>query len=233
MPMHPKLTTAVLFLLFAHSGIAQVNEMGSNTVRNEPGNRYFNYRTQYDNIGSPYFLDEYQEAELTSSEGKVYKNIKVKVDLETNEVLFLNEEGKEMVTTMPVWRVRFSNKILVSIGGQPLNTPKAPICQVLDTGHCILLKQIRVTHADKTEQQKAVITRRFMQAETYYIMLQNGSPQKLSPGKDDLIKGLKDKDVEITAFIDQNKLKCRSEADYSKVVQYYNSLYQASLIKTM
>ena len=239
--MQPKLTTTALFLLLAQISLAQVNEMVSNTTLHEAGNKNLNYKTKYDNIGSPYFLEGYQEAELTTTEG-VYKNVKVKVNLESNEVLFISDEGKELVTTMPVWRIRFpvktgeqsdADKILIGVGKKPLNTAGASIYQLLESGACSLLKQVKATHADKQEQFKAAITRTYQQTETYYTLIQGGSPQKIKPGKDGLVNLFKDKKAAIANFIDENKLECQSEADYTKVVKYYNSLYQSSVIKSL
>ncbi len=51
----------------------------------------------------------------------------------------------------------------------------------------------------------------------------DGKIQKLASGKDEIISLLPDKKAELSAFIDEKRLKCRNVDDYRKVIAYYNS----------
>ncbi len=62
--------------------------------------------------GSPYFLDKYYFAEVTMVNGKVYKDIQVKVNILDNQVLYLTDDDKEMVSTSAIKRITLSTIFL-------------------------------------------------------------------------------------------------------------------------
>ncbi|WP_315821656.1 hypothetical protein [Paraflavitalea speifideaquila] len=97
---------------------------------------------------------------------------------------------------------------------------------MIDTGHATLLKQIKVSYVDSKEFNQSSITRNFQRNETYHILTSNGQVEKISGGKEGIRSLLKDKDPEVTAFIEKNRLKCRGLEDYRKVITYYNTLFK-------
>ncbi|WP_315821655.1 hypothetical protein [Paraflavitalea speifideaquila] len=128
--MYAKLLTAFLCLLQAAGALAQT----SNPFLNDANGRPMYMQTSYRSEGSPYYHEQYSLAEITSVAGKVYSNVNVKINIQTNEVLYMSADGKEMITTMPVKRIRFigfmseqgaADRILESFG-QPLNTTGTP-----------------------------------------------------------------------------------------------------------
>ncbi len=72
-------------------------------------------KTDFPTEGSPYFSDEYHLAQITSEKGSVYTNIKVKINLLDHVVQYMLEDGKEMITDMPVKRLNL--KILLTKTG--------------------------------------------------------------------------------------------------------------------
>ncbi|AXY78067.1 hypothetical protein D3H65_30540 [Paraflavitalea soli] len=230
--MYKKLSMPVLFLFVFTEGIAQLNTLGSNPFMSDANGRPAYLKTEYNVEGSPWYHDAYSVAEITSTAGKVYSNVQVKINLAENEVLYLADDGKEMVATIPIKKIRFiqfvskegvADKVLESFG-QPMNTPKNIIYEVLDSGKCTLLRQIRITSQDNRRFNEASITRTFQRSEFCHVLLPDGKIQKLSAGKDDMINLLQDKKAEVSAFIDEKRLKCRNVEDYRKVIAYYNSL---------
>jgi hypothetical protein len=106
-----------------------------------------------------------------------------------------------------------------------MNTPKTPVYEVLDSGRCSLLKLIKVSYSDHRKFNEASTTRAYQRNETYHLLLPDGKTAKLSPGKEEIVGLLKDKEAPVSAFIDEKRLKCRNGEDYKKVVDYYNSLF--------
>lgn len=231
--MYAKLLMAVLFPFIFTEGYSQLNTLGSNPFMADANGRPMYLKNEYAVEGSPYFNEGYLIAEITSTAGKVYPNVQVKVNLAENEVLYLADDGKEMIATISIKKIRFikfiskegiADKVLESFG-QPMNTPKNPVYDVLEAGKASLLKQIRVTFQDNRRFNEASVTRTFQRSEIYHILLPDGKIQKLGSGKDDMVALLQDKKAEVSAFIDEKRLKCRNVEDYRKVITYYNSLF--------
>jgi hypothetical protein len=225
--MVAKLLTGSLLVLFSLNGVAQ------NPFMDDANGRPLYLRTSYSGEGSPYFSETYNEAEVTGADGKLYRNVRVKINLLDNEVLYLDAAGKEMIATMPIQKIRLlgfidatgvSDKVLKS-NGQSLNTPNAPVYEVMDSGRCVLLKQVKVTFKDEKRYNEASVTRVFKRIESYFVLMAGGKLQKLGQGKEDVLAILKDKEALVRAFIDMNNLKCRRAEDYKQVFGYYNSLF--------
>jgi hypothetical protein len=184
--------------------------------------------------GSPYYSDEYSLAQITTVTGKVYDSIAVKFNVPANDLVYKTPDGKEMVATMPIQRIRlFSVKddagthtaILETAAGQPLNTANAPVYELVDSGHIATLKQIKVTSKDVKEFNEASPLRKYTRKETWYVRLPGDKIEKLESGKDPLLTLLKDKSTEITTYTEKEKLKCRSIDDCRQVIRYYNTLF--------
>jgi hypothetical protein len=183
--------------------------------------------------GSPYYHNDYNWAEITVTSGKVYKDVRVKLNLLDAQVQYLAEDGTEMVTPLPVKQVKFPylttadgplrNVVLRSDTGT-INGPRAIIYEVIDSGKVSLLKKISVTYRDDKKYSEAVTTRYFVKTETQYLLLPSGETKKLEKSKEFLLGTLTDKTKEVTAYIEQNKLRCKTLKECQLVISYYNTL---------
>jgi hypothetical protein len=192
-------------------------------------------RTTYVAEGSPYLDEQYRLAEITGMNGKVYKNVRVRVNLVEFQVEYLTDDGTEMIATLPVQKVRFpffttegttsSNYTLQSVEG-PMNGVGSTIYQLLDSGRTSLLKEIRITYKDEKKYGEATVTRIFKKKESYFAFQlgKNTRPNKVEKNKSSLLLLLNDKQAQVSTFIDERKLKCKSEADLIAIFNYYNSL---------
>jgi hypothetical protein len=87
------------------------------------------------------------------------------------------------------------------------------------------LKYHSVSFSDKKYYGQASITRIFDQKENYYICFTDGAMKKIEKGKDDFLSLFADKKTELSKYIDQQKIKCRKENEWKKIIAFYNSLY--------
>jgi len=221
-------------LLVAGAAKAQLSELGSNPFMSDANGRPMYLQTNYRSEGSPFYHDAYFLADLTSIQGKVYPKIKVKLNVQTNELLYMAPDGTEMIAALPVRRIRFlgllnendnTERILESATAQPLNTPNAAVYELVDSGHVSLLKLIRITYSDNKEFNQSSIVRNFKRKETWHLRMPDGTITKFETGKDALLTTLKDKQKEVADYIEKEGLKCRSVDDCHKVLTYYNSLF--------
>ena len=175
--------------------------------------------------GSPYFFDEYQPARLTIVGGAVYKNVRIKFNMVDHLLQYLAPDGKEMVTEMPVEKIRFSNgsnTMLQSLTGA-LNRAGSDIYEVLDTGRIKLLKKITVIFRDNKGYGDAATTRVFERKEFFYSLKTDGSVEKIEKGKTAMLALLADKKDKIALFIDKQHISCKSETDYRQIFAFYNN----------
>lgn len=207
-------------------------ESGPNAFWADMSGRPLYLQENYIAEGSPYFCDKYYYAEVTMVNGKVYRDIQVKVNLLDNQVLYLTDDNREMVSTSPIKRIKFynipseegiQNAVLESFDGG-LNMNKTPIYQVLDSGKYSLLKKIAVNYRDNKGYGQSLVTRTFEHAETLYCQMPDGSIVKMGKGREAILEICGSKRKQVETYIDKNSLKCRTAKDFQKVFSYYNSI---------
>lgn len=215
------------------------NLAGGNSFANDVNGRPLYLRTEYRTEGSPYYYDEYSYADITAANGKVYKAVLVKLDLVENLVLYKLDDGKEMIATTPLKKIRFYSSVigekmqpgvtLEAIEGA-INVDKAKVYEVLADGKTKLLKQITVIYTDEKRYGESTITRSFKRSTTYYSLIggSDAQPKKLTRSKPairDIFTSQKDN---VRSYIDEHKLDCKSEEDLIKIFEYYQKITNPS-----
>lgn len=213
-----------------------LNANGGNAFVNDINGRPMYLKTEYIAEGSPYLYEEYCMTEVTLMDGKVYPNVKAKINLEEKLLLYTLDNGAEMIMTSPVKKIKFYNYVSNGVAYPErtfqghltaLNAEGAAIYEVIaEDSAATLLKQITVTYNDSKGYGQATITRIFKKAENYFAAIpsQNKELRKVEKNKSALTSLFGSKAAAISAFIEQKKLKCKSEEDLTEVFRYYCSL---------
>ena len=204
-----------------------------NPFMNDANGRPLYWGSNYIADGSPYYHDSYNLAEITSTSGKVYKDVRIKLNLVDLAIQYMTEDGGEMIASTGIKSIRFpvlstedgpkSNVWLIS-STPSINQPNAIIYQVLDSGKVSLLKKISITYRDEKKYGEAVITRHFDRKEIEYLRQANGEYVKLDKSRSFILTALSDKRERIENYITNNNIKCKSAKDFQLIVMYYNSL---------
>ncbi|HEX2629853.1 MAG TPA: hypothetical protein VHM26_12595 [Chitinophagaceae bacterium] len=215
------------------------NLAGGNSFANDINGRPLYLKTEYRAEGSPYYYDDYSYADITSLEGKVYKAVLVKLDLVENLILYKTEDGKEMIASTPLKKIRFYSSVigekmhpgitLETIGGA-INAEKAKVFEVLAEGKAKLLKQVSVTYSDDKLYGESTITRKFKRATGYYSVVggSEAEPKKLTRSKPAIIELFSSQKDSVRNYIDDHKLDCKSEEDLIKIFEYYQKITNPS-----
>ena len=221
---------ALLFSLIYSGSGAQ----SANPFMKDAHGRPLYLRTTYVAEGSPYFYDDYCFAEITLTNGKVYPDVKVKIDLANKSILYMTESGVEMIASTPIRQVKLMSFIsdetdygeaILRGFNSPLNAADGNIYQVLEDGKTKLLKEVIVTYSDTKKYGEANITRVFTKKEIFFAVFENKKElRKVDKNKSSLISMFETKQTEIRNYIENQKLKCKSEQDLIKVFNYYNSI---------
>ncbi|HYM93992.1 MAG TPA: hypothetical protein VET23_07625 [Chitinophagaceae bacterium] len=158
-------------------------------------------------------------------QGKVYENVKVKLNLFDNTLFYITSDGNERVIISPVNEIVFSDtssgggikNIVFQNGFSPVDRQnETTYYEVLDSGQVKLLKYHNINYQDKKEYNNAVITRVFNETNAWYLRLAGGTMSKLEKGKEVILSLLSSKKTEIEKFIEGKNLKCRKENDWKK-----------------
>lgn len=228
--------------MLAGAGFAQGARFSSDPISGRPmmadaDGKPLYLKSSYTAEGSPFIYDEYSDADITLTSGQVYVDQKVKVNLLDKYFLYKTADGVEMEITAPIRSIRFH-----SIGtgdvkirqertlegfGQALNAPGAPIYEVVTKdSSAALLKQIIVTYIDVKPYGEVNTTRKFKHAETYFAAIPPGNKElkKIEKSKTGVAALFGSRSSAVTAFINQKKLKCKSEEELVEVFKYYGTL---------
>lgn len=232
-----KATYLILFLViicqlsYAQSSRAVTDYGNAQQFMNDANGRPLYMHSEYQIEGTPFFSDDYCTASLKVRKGKTYSNIKVKLNLQENLVIYDAGDGKEMAATSPIEKIEFMNctdaaKTKTWVSGFPAidGQDESAFYLLLDSGQVTLLKYIKVSYHDTKYYNNPNTTRVFEQKEFYYTYVPGKGINKLNKDTDSVLSLLGNKKEQVGSFIAKNELKCRREEDLIKIFLYYNSL---------
>jgi hypothetical protein len=179
--------------------------------------------------GSPFFNEQMMQGAIILSEGKEYKNIKVRLNLLEAQVNYLDDKQNEMIASSPVKEVVLWDTILKKdhrfifsdyIGSS--QKLEKDFYELLQAGKAELYKQYKKSLLESKPYGFATFEQR-IKTDTRYYVLVNGQWTKVKKLKD-LTTVFPDKKDEVLKFISDRKLSGDSEANFEAIVFYYNSL---------
>jgi len=179
--------------------------------------------------GTPFFKEEFMNAQLTDDGGGQYKCHAVRINLLDNEVNFLGPDGKEMICSSPVRRIVLrdstSDQKYYFVWGWELNPTDKALekvwLQVLVNDEVSLCRQIKKRIHETPSYGNATAEQDIMSIDAYYLHGKAG----LVPVKSwqDLQDQLADQKAALTQYIHDHHLKGRSADDYTQLVTAYNA----------
>ena len=181
--------------------------------------------------GSPFMRDDWAPAKITLSKGKEIGPLMIKLNIESNELYYLDSAGKEMIAADGIVKkidcVNFYSKDSIryvfkngypSIDKQNENF----FYQVLAEGKTELLvkksKYIRTTKNDLTGD----VTKDIVDGADMLYVYANNTMQIYRPSKSFVIQLLKDKESAISSYIETHKINFKKTAELVMLFNYYN-----------
>ena len=200
---------------------------------NDGNGRPLYWGSTYVMEGNPFLFDDYKWAEVTTGANQVYKDVRVKINMQDMLVQYILDDGTEMVTSTPIKSVRFIKAdtngdsltdVLITAGGAILNKPESPVYQVLASGKITLLKKISLSYRDGKKYGEATTTRVYTRTDSYLISQEGSEPMKLEKERYFITELMKDKRSAIDKFIEKKKIRFRSIEDIRLLILHYNTL---------
>lgn len=208
----------VFLLLFAIS--SSVN--AQMTLYDPVTSRTFN-ADKYSSIkGSPFLFEKWIRGSATSARG-IYKDLELKLDSYSN-TLFFNREDEPYEFLEPI-------KSFVLVGADSMffkNGLTGPslkpdqYVQVLAEGKVGFYRSDIKTISEMSEINVGMV-KTFNNSTRYYIV-KDGQTKLARLNKSDILEYIKDKEDAVKEYIDKNKNATKKEADFVRILNYYNSL---------
>lgn len=187
----------------------------------------------YDGIvGNVYDQADYRLAKITLKDGRVYQDVKARINLLEHEVNFIASNGQEgylgkgmateLVYTMPK---EFGQDLQVfQCGFPPIdNQNRISFYQILLNGKTSLLKSVYKSIQERNNEMSGERYKEFATYENMYL-LKDGVMSRIKKDKSSVLALLQDKAQGVKLFVEEQKLNLKNEADLVSLIKYYNSL---------
>jgi hypothetical protein len=216
--------------VFAQSGFSEKPFETTIEVFDANGRPFAN--PAIDIAGSPFFTDEWKYATVLLNSNKEIENIKLRLNLQTQEIHFLSKNVTEMAIPAGVVKeVRFYNspgdaKPLAEFqcGFPAIDNQNAnSFYQVLSSGKVPFLCSLRKSVSEQKDGLSGEIKKEFVEYEDYYVFA-GGAMTRVKKDKAFVINLLKDKEDQVKAFMAEKKFRFKSFDDITQIIAYYNSL---------
>ena len=185
-----------------------------------------------DITGSPFINDHWVPAKITLSRGKEIGPLPIKLNIESNELYFLDSTGKELVAIEGLvkkvdcinYYSKDSIRFIFKSGYPGIDKQNENYYyQVLAEGKIELLaRKFKYVRVEKNELS-GEISKDFVEGGVMLYVYANNIIQPFHTTKNFVISLLRDKEPAINIFIDTNKINFKSIPDLIKLFNYYNS----------
>ncbi len=232
-----KILVSLFFILPSYAGFGQklistkqnVSTHAAASFYSAGGDLFQNFQYKKVVEGTPYFKEEWMGGKVVMPEGFAYDSIYLRLNLMSNSLHYLDQAGREMITTMPVKAVilsdsatgmkyRFIHSSYLTVSGKI----EPGWYQLLTEGQAVLLKRF-VKNLNENRPYGAGAMEQTIVTFNTYFLLEDGILTPVRKLKD--LPGLvKDKKDELKAYIGTKNLSGRSDTDYAELISYYNGL---------
>jgi hypothetical protein len=179
--------------------------------------------------GNPYLIRDWSDGIVKFTSGRVVNQFKLRFDCVRNQLL-LQFQGSTFAAESKVREfVMYTNKkkdSLVFRKGYPA-TGKATentFYQVLLEGKTQLLKLVSKNIIEEREMIASSRKHGRLEDEEKYYLFRDGAMILLPPERELILAALPEKATALSAFITENNLRFKSEADYIQLATKYNEL---------
>ena len=221
----------ILFCQAQNNTISTTGKWGQQIFLSDVNGQAF--VNKYEGItGSVYDNIEYQLAKIILKDGRVYNDVKTRINLLEQEVNFIASNGQEgflgkgMASEIAYIddKEGIENVKVFQCGFPPIdNQNRISLYQILLNGKTSLLKSV---YKSIQERNNDISGERFKEFTTYENMylLKDGTMVRIKKDKSNLLDLLQDKNQSIKKYIDDQKLNLKNEVHLIDIVKYFNTL---------
>lgn len=186
---------------------------------------------KYEGItGSVYDQTEYHLAKIILKDGRVYNDVKTRINLLEQEVNFIASNGQEgylgkgMASEIAYVENNASQTKIFQCGFPPIdNQNRISFYQILFNGKTSLLKSVYKSIQERNNDMSGERFKEFATYENIYL-LKAGTMSRIKKDKSSLLALFQDKKEAISKYMEDQKLNLKNEAHLIELVKYYNTL---------
>ena len=230
----------LVFVIFVFSSLVTRSQAPGRTVQFSPPPIHNNFYKDADLAvvkdkyppfasGTPYFIDEWLNADGELEHGETFKDVRMRLDLVENSLQYISPDGRELVASSAIKTVIFKD----STGGNQfkfvnssflgMKKEKSALFLELVSGRACLYKQIFKSVNEPKNYIPGGTQISIESSEEYFIY----TDSTLLP-----VKRLKEvpgllhyKFKEVDTYMNEHKLSGKSESGFIELIKYYNSLF--------
>jgi hypothetical protein len=176
--------------------------------------------------GSPYFSENWMSGTILTTDSAIYSGLSLKMDLLDNTIIYLNNEGQEMVSVAPIHEVSLRDTmtsngktyLFKSAAAIPGGTGFKGWYQVVSAGKLTLYKLYNKEMLESKAYMSSITEQNIRTDERYFVGY-GGKLVRVKKIKDinDVVGG------SFAKIIDGNKFSDKKEADWIKAVELFNA----------
>ncbi|RZM27904.1 MAG: hypothetical protein EOO88_10980, partial [Pedobacter sp.] len=218
-----------LAISFASCSFLNANAQNAGVYLNDVSGYPLRIPSETDISGTPFLTKDWQLANVKLKNGKVYKNMKLKLNLLDHKFVFQGDANTIMGFTEAIESVTFDPTFLrekpmfFKDGFSGADIKPTEFLEVIILGLTQLLKKDNVTIKETKEYNSAITEKTYVTKPTYYLFKKDNTIIQLSLNKKDILSSLTDHTKEVESYINENKLNLKKEDDLMKLMSYYNS----------
>lgn len=188
-------------------------------------------RSYTDLKGSPYFLDSWNKGIITQANGQSYKDVELKYDQLEDELIFRDQQGRELGFAIPVKEFKI-NYILEGVpksslfrnGFEPFKgSTEKNYYEILYDGPVKLAKK-NVKHIEQyREYNSATTTKSVIERVKYYFYTAN-QLKEFKKDEKSVRLAFGEKSPTVLKYIDDNKLDLKKDTDLIKVFSFFSTI---------
>jgi len=188
-------------------------------------------RSYTDLKGSPYFLDSWNKGIIVQANGQSYKDVELKYDQLEDELIFRDQQGRELGFAIPVKEFKINyisdgspKSALFRNGFEPFKgSTEKNYYEILYDGPVKLAKKNVKRIEQYREYNSAVTTKSVIERVKYYFYTTN----QLKEFKRD-VKSIQlafgEKSPTVLKYIDENKLDLKKDDDLVKIFSFFSTI---------
>ncbi|OKS87515.1 hypothetical protein [Mucilaginibacter polytrichastri] len=222
------LLTFLLVSVSAFNALAQKHDQSYSTTpvadelgRAVPVNKYGKVK------GSPFLFDDWMTGKVVTEDGKTYKKMLFKYNIETDMLTFVYNKTDEPLKfaepvksfTLNADRERTFADNFPKIDGYHATS----FYEVVAPGKTMLLKHYKEVIKDVRDDNMAPIDGLYLKGASYYIF-RDAKMFRTKLNKDAVLQALSDKAPQINTYLANTAIDFHKEEDVKKLFDYYNGL---------
>lgn len=187
--------------------------------------------SQYDDIkGNPWYSTRWLPARISTTQGKLDDNMRLKYDTYTNKIYALINDTVYDLSATSVKRFQlypnFPDTITRTVfqkGFVSADIKSEQFLQVLTEGNVSFLK-LQILQIKEVHEDALTTTKKFISQDYFYIVQKNGQGDGIKLNRATLEQQTRDKWTAVSAFLKAKDLSASTEEGWSAGIAYYNTL---------